>query len=267
VRPGGEPVCDGRNNDCDDPAWPAVPLVELDLDGDSRSTCQGDCDDTDFTVAQGAPQLCDGQNNDCDDPSWPAVPIDEADLDEDGFAECAGDCDDLAPNRHPDALEICNQIDDDCDGQVDEDEFGTDSDGDAVHNACDNCPLDRNPTQGDVDGDLEGDTCDTDDGLIWVSFVQPEFVEWQLESGYDSWNLYRGDLGVLAQTGEYTQPPGSNALAERLCDLGASFVADLPDLQIGQVAFYLVSGNANSSESDLGSDGSGVPRPNSSPCH
>jgi len=36
-----------------------------DRDGDGVTECQGDCDDTDATVAPGRPELCDGKDNDC----------------------------------------------------------------------------------------------------------------------------------------------------------------------------------------------------------
>jgi hypothetical protein len=50
VFPGAPQVCDGLNNDCDDPGWPALPPDETSDDGDAFSECAGDCDDTDSTV-------------------------------------------------------------------------------------------------------------------------------------------------------------------------------------------------------------------------
>lgn len=50
-----------------------------DLDGDSFTVCQGDCDDNDMTVYPGAPEItCDGVDNDCnpatlDDPTPPTA--------------------------------------------------------------------------------------------------------------------------------------------------------------------------------------------------
>ncbi len=84
------------------------------------------------------------------------------------------------------------------------------------------------------------------------------------EQGYDSWNLYRGDLTALVNTGIYTQAPGSNPLAAQECGLGDTFVEDLGVLEPGQVAFYLATG-LNGTENSLGM-GNGVERPNDNPC-
>jgi hypothetical protein len=104
--------------------------------------------------------LCDGENNDCSDPLWPAVPANEADADRDGYRICQGDCDDTRASVHPGAPEICDGLDNNCNGQIDEGVSGVDSDGDGIHNACDNCPFAYNPTQLDSDGDHVGNSCD-----------------------------------------------------------------------------------------------------------
>jgi hypothetical protein len=39
VFPGAAQECDGVNNDCSDPAWPTVPAIELDVDGDGFTSC------------------------------------------------------------------------------------------------------------------------------------------------------------------------------------------------------------------------------------
>lgn len=160
VFPGAPQLCDGVNNDCDHPSWPNLTDTnDGDDDGDFFSDCAGDCDDTVGTTYPGAPQLCDGINNDCD-ANWPIVPPEEIDDDNDTFFECQGDCNDADPAVNPAAIEVCNAIDDDCDDLTDEDELGEDTDGDAVHNLCDNCREAFNPNQADTDGDTHGNACD-----------------------------------------------------------------------------------------------------------
>jgi hypothetical protein len=51
VYPGAAQICDGVNNDCDDPSWPGLAGTnEFDNDSDTFSTCGGDCDDGDGTI-------------------------------------------------------------------------------------------------------------------------------------------------------------------------------------------------------------------------
>lgn len=66
VYPGAPQTCDGLNNDCDDPGWPAPPTDELDLDLDGFAPCAGDCDDSNASIAPGAVELCNGIDDNCD---------------------------------------------------------------------------------------------------------------------------------------------------------------------------------------------------------
>ena len=91
-------------------------------------------------------------------------------------------------------------------------------------------------------------------------------VEWQEETGFNKWNLYRGDLGVLIADGIYTQDPDSVPLAEQFCRLGVTSTGDEDDPAPGQTAFYLVTGVQGTSESSLGVNSSGHLRPNHNPC-
>jgi glucose/arabinose dehydrogenase len=289
VYPNAPQLCDGINNNCSDSAWPAVPPSDADSDGDGFRVCQGDCDDTRSWVHPGAPQLCDGINDNCADPTWPAVPPNEADADRDGFRSCQGDCDDTRAWVHPGAPETCDSLDDDCNGEIDENPQGVDSDADGIPNACDNCPLvananqadtdndlvgnacddcplDFNPSQTDIDHDGRGDACDLDDGLIYVFLTSPVYREWQAESGYTSWNAYRGSLSLLRATGEYTQPPGSSNLYARDCGLTDPYFFDDTLPISGQGWFTLITGVTNAVESSLGTNGLGVPRANTNPC-
>ncbi len=266
VFPGAPEICDGRNNDCDDPEWPAPPPDEIDSDADGVSSCQGDCNDDDNRTFPGAEQICDGANNDCDDPGWPALPEDEADGDDDGLSACAGDCDDRNDTVLPGAPEFCDGIDNDCDGVVDEDAAGQDSDVDGIFNACDNCVLIRNPSQSDRDTDGEGDSCDLDDGNVQISSADGSRIEWQPEVGFDSWNLYRGEMEALIAAGLYTQVVGLPPLADRVCGQAEPFFDELTVPAPGQLVFYLVSGNSAGIEGGLGQDSNGMERPNTHPC-
>ena len=286
VYPGAPQVCDGVNNNCSDPSWPAV-TGEQDADGDGHPVCD-DCSDSNSSIYPGAVQACDGVNNDCNDPTWPVVSPNELDEDIDGFRGCQGDCADHDAFRNPMAAEVCNTVDDDCDASVDEDALGEDTDADGVHNLCDNCRLEANADQSDIDADRagdvcdnclvdcnpaqtdrdddgEGDMCDIDDGVIYMLFPDHTHVDWQREIGYVSWNLYRGDLAVLRAGGPYTQVPGSNTLASRQCGLADPPALDGVVPAPGSVAFYLATG-VFGGESSLGTDGAGNVRPNANPC-
>lgn len=118
----------------------------------------------------------------------------------------------------------------------------------------------------DRDDDGEGDVCDTDDGMIHLYFDDPDWVQWDPESGFDTWSCYSGDLGVLRSDGTYAQQPGSNPLAARDCDLASPFMASSIVLDPGEVSFMLTSGVSEGVEGDLGTDSEGVTRPNDNAC-
>lgn len=141
-----------------------------------------------------------------------------------------------------------------------------DVESDTVGDLCDNCILDYNPGQSDGDSDAEGDRCDLDDGMIYTYFESREFVNWQNESGFDLWNCYRGDLAVLKDEGIYTQLPGSNDLALRMCGLAANIAREIGGVDPGETAFFLTTGESAGLEYSLGHDWLGVERPNDNPC-
>jgi hypothetical protein len=130
----------------------------------------------------------------------------------------------------------------------------------------DNCVEVYNPAQGDFDSDGEGDLCDVDDGMIYLVTTATDFLGWQEEAGFLSWNVYRGDLVVLRDTAIYTQEPGSNDLAWRWCGLPDPEVGDADPLPEAAVAFYLISGETGSGEGSLGQDWLGSERFNDNPC-
>jgi hypothetical protein len=118
IHPGGEEVCDNRDNDCDGQIDEECYTCILDWDGDSFSECN-DCNNNDPFVYPGAEELCDGKDNDCDGLIDEECCICYDDKDRDGYSDC-WDCNDLDPTVYPGAEEPCDGKDNDCDGIVDE---------------------------------------------------------------------------------------------------------------------------------------------------
>lgn len=86
--------------------------LDIDDDGDGFTENEGDCDDTDSTIYEGADEVInDGIDQNCDGE-------DLLDSDLDGFAADV-DCNDEDALIHPEAEEICDGIDNDCDGDAD----------------------------------------------------------------------------------------------------------------------------------------------------
>jgi hypothetical protein len=105
---------------------------------------------------------------------------------------------------------------------------------------------------------------------IRIDVADPSIVWWASEWWVPSYNLYRGDLAVLKQTGVYTQDPATVPLATSSCDVAGNAVRDDVALATGQGVFYLVSGNYvdyGTREGNLGTNSAGWLRPNTNPCH
>ncbi len=257
----------------------------LDSDSDGSNWCQ-DCDDGDPEVHPGAEETCnslddncnalvdedsdgldsdsDGVANACDNCKWISN-SGQTDTDQDGVGNV---CDNCATAHNPDQVnQDTDTLGDACDNcPFDANPSQDDYDSDHVGDACDNCIYVVNPSQSDIDSDWEGDICDYDDGLIYVLFYVPEWVDWQPEAGFTSWNCYKGDLSVLKSTGVYTQPPGPPGLARQHCALTNPWVEDATPPDPGQAAFFLTTGMAGTTESSLGEDSEDNPRPNDNPC-
>jgi len=302
VYPGALETCNSIDDNCDDRVDDGLvrslhPDNDVDDYGDSaivQETCQnpvgwitrgGDCNDTDAAVHPGAVETCNSVDEDCD------LLVDEdaagVDTDADGVHNLCDNCPQLANPTQLDTDQdaVGNSCDnctfavnpgqadadldargDACDNcRLDYNPLQDDYDGDRAGDACDNCLFDWNPLQTDMDDDVEGDLCDLDDGMIYILFHQPDYVEWQEETGFTSWNSYRGDLAVLRSGGPYTQLPGSNSLASRQCGLSDPWAFDGDDPALGHAAFYLTTG-VFGAESSLGTDSAGQVRPNANPC-
>lgn len=248
---------------------PALAQVCHDADGDGWcEACPGiDC------VLDNCPNVFnpdqadhdgDGVGDACDNCPREPNPSQE-DSDRDGVGNV---CDNCKATPNPD------QIDGDLDGIGDAcDNCPTvfnpgqeDVDGDGVGDVCDNCRGDYNPSQSDVDGDGEGDVCDLDDGTIYVLFRSRDGIDWQAESGWATWNVYRGSLKLLKATGIYTQDPTVEPLAARFCGLDATQMVEAFAPGPGSAVHYLVTGVNGAVEGDLGFDSAGNPRPNDNPC-
>ena len=116
-----------------------------DLDCDGYIDGEGDCDDWNPGVNDGAPESCEnGIDEDCDQA------VDE-NVDDDGdfVTTCDGDCDDGDPQVNPDADDACDGRDNNCNGVCDD---AHDFDGDAF-TVCGSRQF--------VDG-----TCIIDEGMI-----------------------------------------------------------------------------------------------------
>ena len=142
-----------------------------------------------------------------------------------------------------------------------------DGDGDQIGNACDNCLGVVNPDQRDFDLDTQGDECDLNDGYILTQVPAATIVSWQQEAGFAVFNLYRGSMTVLASSGLYTQDPAAAPEAARACGQPGITLSDPFVAPVGQVVFYLVTGeDAGGLEGTLGVNSAGQTRPNANPC-
>ena len=193
----GFPLC----NDCDDND---PTLNGDDVDGDTYTPCDGDCDDTLATTNPSATDIVgDAIDQNCDG-------VDGTDTDGDGYASLASggdDCDDTDATLHPgdfdgDGVTSCDGDCDDTDPTVE----SADVDGDGYSTCLDDC--DDNapaiyPHATEIPGDGVDDNCDgldicedlncdgwTDvlftNNFDGATFVQDSWIYWGGAAGYSA---------------------------------------------------------------------------------
>jgi uncharacterized repeat protein (TIGR01451 family) len=99
-----------------------------------------------------------------------------------------------------------------------------------------------------------------------VITVDADAVGWTNVPGAGMYNLYRGNLSALRGAGIYTQDPGVEPTAGRICDLVASSESEVYMPPLGEAVFYLVSSDNGMVEGSLGRNSAGVERTNDNPC-
>lgn len=93
-------------------------------------------------------------------------------------------------------------------------------------------------------------------------------VAWSVLPQQAGFHLYRGSLSRLASTGEFTQDPATEPLADRFCGLlpGDQPWSDPFLPPAGEGTFYLLTLTDGGWEGPLGESTDGYPRPNLNPC-
>jgi len=194
----------------------------------------------------------DGVCGNSDNAPFDANP-DQSDLDGDGVGDAADNCLDTlnADQRDLDRDGAGDACDADLDGDGVENSADTDRDDDGVENGADLCVDVPSSAQPDRDGDGVGDGCDSDDGVVHGLRIDGDALRWVAESGAESYNLYRGDVGaeVLLElaTCRATGIPGTLYLENELPQLGDGFL-------------YLVAPVVAGGEGSLGDKSDGAPR-------
>ena len=281
IHPGAPETCNGVDDDCNQIVDDLSGVMDADGDG-----IAGACDNCPSTSNPGQEDPDhDGVGDACDNCPMASNPS-QADTDGDGTADACDLCP-LSPYPTTDAdgdgqgadCDNCPSVAnagqensdfdafgdacDRCPGFVNA--FNDDADADTLGDACDNCRFTPNFDQTDADDDGEGNACDVDDGVLMVWVTYPDQVEWDYEPTFFLYDVYRGDLDRLRETGESTQDPAVVPLAGQFCGLADALLIDDPP-PLGKAVFYLVAVTTASGYEGIGNDSAGNPRNNAHPC-
>jgi hypothetical protein len=140
-----------------------------------------------------------------------------------------------------------------------------DCNADGVPDRCDiqrGASLDCN--QDGVPDECQTAPCELDDRTITITFPATDWIAWQPERGYSSFNLYRGGLSWLS--GGAVAEEGDGALAGGACDLRKTGLREQSAPPPGRAIYYLVTGNNLGAEQRAGLDGNGTLRSHSISC-
>jgi hypothetical protein len=119
------------------------------------------------------------------------------------------------------------------------------------------------PVDGDADGAAVSDIgARENEGISRLAFLAGgPTMEWDPSlDAYALYNVYRGDLQTLRDTGEYVQDPGTVPGAWQWCGLGSTTLTDSDSPDPEQAFFYLVVVD-NVVEGTLGFDSTPAERP------
>ncbi len=211
----------------------ALPIEDVDQDGDGHTPNGGDCNDNDESIFPGAEDLCNDEiDQDCN-PDTCIAKTWYADRDNDGYGNSSettvrvqcpehyvaegGDCNDDAGSIHPEANEKCNGFDDDCDGVRDE-----------------GCPWNKTYDGGDYYNNATSIKQTSDNGYIFFGKAVPgpwstgaQLVIKTDEIGVEQWRFERGNITDIIQStdGCYILT-GGNALLLKIDAEGKNILFD-----------------------------------------